>query len=83
MGDSLCVCCDTVVLLGSEVDVLGPKTGHDVLDESEVGVRCAVLDQDQWLALRVDAWAVKRVDTNDADIFRQVLLKGINLWSFA
>jgi hypothetical protein len=46
MRDSLSVCRDAIVLLGSEVDVLRAKGGHDVFDKGEVMVGCAVLDQD-------------------------------------
>jgi hypothetical protein len=58
MGDSLGVCGNAIVLLGGEVDVLRSETGHDILDEGEVIVGSAVLDQDQWLALRVYTWTV-------------------------
>jgi hypothetical protein len=38
MGHSLCVGCDAIVLLGSEIDVLGLEAGHDILHESKVGI---------------------------------------------
>jgi hypothetical protein len=52
---------DAVVLLARQVHVLGAQAGQDVLDKGEVGVRGAVLDQDQRLAFGVDTRPVERV----------------------
>jgi hypothetical protein len=54
-----------------------------VLYESEIGVRSAVLDQDQWLAFRIYARAVQRMYGDDADVFGQVLFEGVYLGSLA
>lgn len=83
MGDSLRICCDAVVLLGGEVDVLRSEAGHYTLDEVEVIVGCAMLDQDQRLALWINSRAVEGMHRDDADVFGQVLFEGIDLWCFA
>ena len=67
---------DAVVLLAREVHVLGAQARQDVFDKGKVGVGRAVLDEDQWLALWVDAGPVERVARHDADVAGQVLLKG-------
>jgi hypothetical protein len=54
-----------------------------VLYESEVGVRGAVLDQDQWLSFRIYARAVQGMYGDDADVFGEVLFEGVYLGSFA
>ena len=70
---SLGVGSDAVVLGSGEVDVLGAETGENVLDFGEGGGRGAVGNEDlrlvslrrgsndgahQWLAFRVNFWAV-------------------------
>jgi hypothetical protein len=83
MGDSLCICGDAIVLVGGEIDVLRSKARHYILDKGEVGVRSAMLDQYQWLPLRIHTGAVKRMYGNNADVFWQTLLKSFYLWSLA
>ena len=83
MGDGLRVGSDAVVLLAGEVDVLGLQAGEDVLDECEVGVRGAVLDQYERLAFGVYARPMEGVAGYNADVRREVLLKCCNLWGLA
>jgi hypothetical protein len=59
------------------------EAGEDVLDKGKVGIRSAVLDQDEGLALRVDARPVEGVAGYDADVGGEVLLESCNLWGFA
>lgn len=83
MGDGLRVGSDAVVLLAGEVDVLGLQAGEDGLDEGEVGVRGAVLDQYEGLAFGVYARPVEGVAGYNADVRGEVLLKCCNLWGLA
>lgn len=54
MCDSLCVCGDTVMLTGCEMNKLGPETAENGLDLSESRVWSAVLNEDERLIVRVD-----------------------------
>lgn len=83
MGDGLRVGSDAVVLLAGKVDVLGLEAGENGLDEGEVGVRGAVLDQHEGLAFGVYARPVEGVAGYNADVCREVLFKCCNLWGLA
>lgn len=81
--DGLRVGRDAVVLGGRQVDVLGVQAGQDALDQLEGRVGGAVLDQDERLPFGIDAGPVERVDGNDLDVGREVLLEGGNFGGFA
>lgn len=68
---------------GSEIHVFRVEAGHDLLNEREVILRCAVLDQHQRLSSGIDLWAVQRVYRNNADILGQMILKSRYLGSLA
>lgn len=70
MCDGLGVCCDAVVLFGSEVDMLGVEASQDRLDFGERGVGCTVLDEDERLPPRINARTMQGVTGDDINIGR-------------
>lgn len=83
MCDSLCVRCDSIVLLSSKIDHVRVETREDFFDQSKALLGCAMLDQCQGLTLGIDLRSMQGMARDDLDVFRQVCFEGsyLNLFT--
>ena len=75
MSDSLCVRCDQIMLLGSQIDDVGIEAREYSLEQRKSLLRGAMLDQREGLPLGINFRSVERMAGDDLDVFRQICLK--------
>ena len=70
MSDSLRIRCNSVMLLGSQIDDVRIEARENVFDQSKALLRCAMLDQCKRLALGINLRSMQGVAGDDLDVFR-------------
>ena len=76
MSDGLCVRCDSVMLLGSQIDNIRVEARENVFDQSKALLGCSMLDQCERLTLGIDLRSMQGMAGDNLDVFRQVFFEG-------